>query len=70
MTTVSLFDVELLQQIEYYSNPDLMLACNDDPEHGEFCPAAYYDADDIKEMLSMWGYISCPLCLDEITGGC
>jgi hypothetical protein len=65
-----LFSLDLAQQVAYYANPDLMLACQNDSEHGEFCPAAYYDPSDIREMLIMNGWVSCPLCLDEITGGC
>ncbi len=45
---------------------DLLLTC---PEHGEFCPNAYWTDTEIENMLVENGRIDCPLCMDEISGG-
>jgi hypothetical protein len=41
------------------------LECN---YHGQYDPLAYYEDDEIIEMLGEQGYVDCPLCLAGIVG--
>jgi hypothetical protein len=38
--------------------------------HGGYAPRAYYDDDEIIEMIDGQGWIDCPLCLAGIVGVC
>lgn len=36
--------------------------------HGEYDPMAWYEEDEIEEMLKESGQIDCPMCMAEIVG--
>jgi predicted amidohydrolase len=42
-----------------------MLTCG---YHGDYNPRAYYDDEEIVEMLVEQGWIDCPICLAGIVG--